>query len=129
MDPGAAGGTEAHASRLAGVVAIGRNEGERLKSCLESVVEIAERVVYVDSGSTDGSVATAGAVGAEVVVLDARIPFTAARARNEGLRRMRELAPRLAYVQFVDGDCEVVAGWLSGVMTPPKDSLLRLPRR
>jgi DNA-binding transcriptional LysR family regulator len=24
---------------------------------------------------------------------------------------------------------EVVAGWLSGVMVPPKDSLLRLPRR
>jgi hypothetical protein len=47
-----------------------------------------------------------------VIVLDARTPFTAARARNEGLRRMRELAPRLAYVQFVDGDCEVVAGWL-----------------
>ena len=114
MGPGAAGRTEAlsHASKHAGVVAIGRNEGERLKKCLESVAGIGGCVVYVDSGSTDGSVATARAMQADVIVMDARIPFTAARARNEGLRRMREIAPRLAYVQFVDGDCEVVAGWL-----------------
>src|SRR5688572_22948402 len=114
MDPGAAGGAEAlsHASKHAGVVAIGRNEGERLKKCLASVVGIGERVVYVDSGSTDESVATARTMQVDVIVLDARIPFTAARARNEGVRRVRELAPGLAYVQFVDGDCEVVAGWL-----------------
>jgi len=95
-----------------GVVAIGRNEGERLTKCLESLVETVQWIVYVDSGSTDGSVERARALGVEVIVLDARIPFTAARARNEGFRRMRELAPRLAYVQFVDADCEVVAGWL-----------------
>ena len=114
MDPGAAGGTAplSHASKHAGVVAIGRNEGERLKKCLESVAGIGGCVVYVDSGSTDGSVATARAMELDVMVLDPRIPFTAARARNEGLRRVRELAPNLVYVQFVDGDCEVVAGWL-----------------
>jgi hypothetical protein len=44
--------------------------------------------------------------------LDMRVPFTAARARNEGFRRLREIAPQLAYVQFLDGDCELVAGWL-----------------
>ena len=41
------------------VVAIGRNEGERLRACLASVVPLAACVVYVDSGSTDGSVAMA----------------------------------------------------------------------
>jgi GT2 family glycosyltransferase len=95
-----------------GVVAIGRNEGERLKKCLHSVVGIAERVVYVDSGSTDDSVEMARAMGATVVELDTRIPFRAGRARNEGFRRCRELVPDLAYVLFVDGDCEVVAGWI-----------------
>lgn len=95
-----------------GVVVIGRNEGERLKKCLESVVGIAGWVVYVDSSSTDGSVEMARAMGVEVVGLDMCVPFTAARARNEGFRRLRELAPDLAHVQFVDGDCEVVAGWL-----------------
>ena len=95
-----------------GVVAIGRNEGERLRKCLESIVETALHVVYVDSGSIDGSIETARAMGVDVIAVDGRIPLTAARARNEGFRRMREVAPHVAYVQFVDGDCEVVAGWL-----------------
>jgi glycosyltransferase involved in cell wall biosynthesis len=51
-----------------GVVAIGRNEGERLRRCLESAVASAAATVYVDSGSTDDSVATARALGAQVVV-------------------------------------------------------------
>jgi hypothetical protein len=39
-------------------------------------------------------------------------PFTAARARNEGLRRLRTSCPDAVYVQFLDGDCEIVAGWM-----------------
>jgi len=97
---------------VAGVVVIGRNEGARLERCLASVEGAAARVVYVDSGSTDASVRMARARGAEVLELDLRTPFTAARARNEGFRRLRELAPRLEYVQFVDGDCELIGGWL-----------------
>jgi len=95
-----------------GVVAIGRNEGERLQRCLASVVAGAARVVYVDSGSTDGSVDFARGFGADVVALDVSRPFTAARARNHGWRRLLELEPALDHVQFVDGDCEVVGGWL-----------------
>jgi GT2 family glycosyltransferase len=96
----------------AGVVVIGRNEGEHLGSCLRSVVGRAALVVYVDSGSTDGSLPMARDIASDVVELDRRIPFTAARARNEGFERLRQLASDLPYVQFVDGDCEVVAGWL-----------------
>jgi GT2 family glycosyltransferase len=95
-----------------GIVAIGRNEGERLRRCLESVVGKADIVVYVDSGSVDGSVEMARSLGVAVVELDLSIPFTAARARNTGLARLLEIDPRIEYVQFVDGDCEVVDGWL-----------------
>lgn len=95
-----------------GIVAIGRNEGERLKRCLMSAREAAV-LVYVDSGSTDGSVAFARSLGVAVVELDTSCGFTAARARNAGFRRLRELAPELAHVQFVDGDCELAAGWLA----------------
>lgn len=95
-----------------GVVIIGRNEGERLRRCLESVTGVADQVVYVDSGSTDGSVAMALGMGVGVVDLDLHIPFTAARARNEGSKLLLKLAPGLEYIQFVDGDCELVAGWL-----------------
>jgi hypothetical protein len=68
-------------------------------------------VVYVDSGSGDASVAHARDLGAEVVELDLAIPFSAARARNAGLERLRALAPEEAFVQFVDGDCELLPGW------------------
>ena len=95
------------------VVAIGRNEGERLRRCLDSVLGLVGMVVYVDSGSTDGSVEMARRRGVEVVELDMGIPFTAARARNAGFARALELQPAVKYVQFVDGDCEVVPGWLT----------------
>lgn len=95
---------------------IGRNEGERLRSCLLSVVPQASLVVYVDSGSTDGSPALARALGAEVTDLDMSVPFTAARARNEGFRHVQRLLPDAQFVQFVDGDCEVAATWM-GVAT------------
>ena len=95
-----------------GIVVIGRNEGERLSKCLRSVLGRAAIVVYVDSGSTDGSVLEARSLGVDVVELDARTPFTAARARNDGFERLCQVTPKLPYVQFVDGDCEVVAGWL-----------------
>jgi glycosyltransferase involved in cell wall biosynthesis len=94
------------------VVAIGRNEGERLRACLHSVVKSAERVVYVDSGSTDDSVAMAQALGVDVIVLPKDVVFTAALARNAGWRRVLELAPHIEFVQFVDGDCAVDPAWL-----------------
>jgi len=92
---------------------IGRNEGDRLRACLASLAGTVTQIVYVDSGSSDGSVEAARAIGAHVVDLDMRAGFTAARARNEGYRRLREIAPGLAYVQFVDGDCEVADGWMA----------------
>jgi glycosyltransferase involved in cell wall biosynthesis len=94
-----------------GGVVIGRNEGERLKRCLRSLSKRASTVVYVDSGSVDGSVQWAHDFGVAVLELDIARPFTAARARNTGFRRLREIAPDLSYVQFVDGDCELIGNW------------------
>lgn len=97
---------------LIGIVVIGRNEGARLVQCLDSVLQQATVVVYVDSGSTDQSVAMARSKGVHVVELDMRTPFTAARARNAGFAQLLQLAPGLAYVQFVDGDCALSPHWL-----------------
>jgi GT2 family glycosyltransferase len=94
-----------------GAVLIGRNEGERLVAALAAAREQGLRMVYVDSGSTDGSVAAAAAVGAAVVDLDLSTPFTAARARNEGFARLLEDGP-VDYVQFIDGDCILQPGWI-----------------
>lgn len=94
-----------------GIVIAGRNEGERLSRCLRSVSGTGI-MVYVDSRSTDGSVAVARAFAASVVELDLTTPFTAARARNAGIERLRQTAPSILLIQFVDGDCEVVPGWI-----------------
>ncbi len=95
-----------------GVIAIGRNEGERLRRCLASVLGRGHAVVYVDSNSSDGSAEAAQALGAQVVSLELSIPFSAARARNDGFEHLMRLAPDTRYVLFVDGDCEVVDGWI-----------------
>ena len=95
-----------------GVVAIGRNEGKRLEACLISILSQVTPVVYVDSGSSDGSVAYARSVGVEVVELDMSQSFSAARARNEGFKRIMKLDASLDCVQFLDGDCLLVEGWL-----------------
>ena len=95
-----------------GIVTIGRNEGARLRRCLDSVVRRGHPVIYVDSGSTDGSVELARAMGAEVVELDLSQPFTMGRGRNLGFSRLLELNPAVCFIQFIDGDCELVDGWL-----------------
>jgi GT2 family glycosyltransferase len=74
-------------------------------------------VVYVDSGSTDGSVEFARALGVEVVELDMSRPFTMARGRNAGFARLVELVPDVCFVQFVDGDCEIADGWLERALS------------
>jgi GT2 family glycosyltransferase len=98
------------------VVIIGRNEGSRLVRCLAALKTQLAQLVYVDSGSTDDSVKAANNAGADVVALDMTVPFTAARARNEGFERMSMLYPQAVYVQFVDGDCEVSPGWLNSAV-------------
>jgi len=96
-----------------GIVAIGRNEGQRLRVCLSSALRDAKEVVYVDSGSTDDSLNLARSLRAHVVQLDLSVPFTAARSRNAGFARILEVAPDTDAVQFVDGDCEIVEGWIA----------------
>ena len=98
------------APRIA-AVAIGRNEGARLMACLDSLAGL-DRVVYVDSGSTDGSAEAAAARGAEVVALDTARPFTAARARNAGLAALAAGTPP-DHVQLIDGDCTFDPGWIA----------------
>ena len=97
--------------RLA-IVIIGRNEGARFLACLEALPEGVGQVIYVDSGSTDGSIEAAREYGAEVVDLDRGQPFTAARARNAGIARIAGAE----WVQFLDGDCALREGWIEAAL-------------
>lgn len=93
------------------MVLIGRNEGPRLKCALEALHDYPGQVIYVDSDSSDDSVATANTCGADVIELDPSTPLNAARGRNAGYRRALDVDPSLRYVQFIDGDCEMDPGW------------------
>ena len=69
-----------------GVIAIGRNEGERLRRCLESVMGHGLTIVYVDSGSVDGSLELARSLGADVVELDLITPVHGGSSSQRRLR-------------------------------------------
>jgi glycosyltransferase involved in cell wall biosynthesis len=95
-----------------GIVIIGRNEGSRLRTCIESSLQSRPaHIVYVDSGSRDDSVALARSLGVHVVELTSDLPFTASRGRNAGLRELLRIQADLQFVQFIDGDCELNAQW------------------
>lgn len=111
---------EAEEAGRLGIVVIGRNEGERLRRCLASVAQAAH-CVYVDSASSDGSVAMARAMGVAVVELAAPPALSAARGRNAGMAQLIAATPELRYIQFVDGDCEVQPGWLARAIAALED--------
>lgn len=91
---------------LVSVVVIGRNEGERLVRCLESIAAMetegfAVETIYVDSASTDGSPQRAAALGARVIEVRPQRP-SAALGRNAGWR-----AASADFVLFLDGDTQL----------------------
>jgi len=100
-------GTGSSPLPMLSVVVIGRNEGERLERCLLSAQGIdgwtPAEILYVDSGSTDGSLDLAARLGAVVLPLSPGA-FTAARARNLGWRHASG-----EMVLFLDGDTMVSA--------------------
>ena len=100
-----------------GIVIIGRNEGERLIRCIQSLHQHIAQTVYVDSASTDGSLEAVKKLGAHTLALNMLKPFTAARARNAGFAELLRLFPEIEFVQFVDGDCEVLNNWLEVAAT------------
>ena len=99
------------------VVVIGRNEAATIGRLVESVLaETApfprDKVVVVDSASTDGMADVAARYPVEVVRLLPGQPLTAAAGRNVGVSRTSgEL------VLFLDGDMELHPGWLAAAMS------------
>lgn len=93
------------------VVVIGRNEGEQLACCLESVraadyPQDRLEVLYVDTASTDGSADRAAPLVDRVIRIDPQRPC-AAVARNAGWS-----AASHDLVQFLDGDTILHETWL-----------------
>jgi len=99
-------------NKKVGIVIIGRNEGERLILCLESVIKAQVPSIYVDSQSIDNSVFEAESRDIKTIVLDESAPVNASRARNSGFKALVDEYPRLEYIHFIDADCELDPKWL-----------------
>jgi glycosyltransferase involved in cell wall biosynthesis len=98
------------------VVVIGRNEGQRLARCLESVRRVSgfsnTELIYVDSNSKDGSPELAARYGAQVIVLNAQ-RTTAALGRNAGWR-----AAKGEFILFLDGDTILHPDFADAALAP-----------
>ena len=105
---------------LLSVVVIGRNEGERLSRCLQSVLNMRDpkgriEIIYVDSNSQDDSIIRAEGLGAKVIVVKPERP-SAALGRNAGWREAKG-----EYVLFLDGDTVLHPDFVADSMTEFND--------
>lgn len=105
------------------VVVIGRNEGARLVRCLQSVQQAhwgdtPFELIYVDSRSTDDSLASARALGFQTLELNDANPC-AAKARNLGWQ-----AARGEFILFLDGDTELHADFVQHALHALRDPKL-----
>ena len=95
-------------------IVIGRNEGARLDACMESIRSamgvLAHEIIYVDSRSTDDSVARAKAHGARCYVLSAE-KTTAGLGRYVGTKEAKG-----EYLLFLDGDMQLQKGFCEKAM-------------
>jgi glycosyltransferase involved in cell wall biosynthesis len=100
---------KAHLQPVVSVVVIGRNEGQRLGRCLESIARVetvaVREVIYVDSASTDGSAELASRYGAHSITVHSERP-TAALGRNSGWRHAAS-----DLILFLDGDTVLRPGF------------------
>jgi glycosyltransferase involved in cell wall biosynthesis len=98
-------------------VVIGLNEAEHLAesiaSCMRQGFDRDEiQIIYVDSGSTDGSMGIAADAGVDRLLQLRTAKRNAARARNLGFAEVEA-----RFVQFVDGDTNLTTGWVKDAIT------------
>jgi glycosyltransferase involved in cell wall biosynthesis len=109
-----------NATPTVSVVIIGRNEGLRLERCIASVKQadwgaVSHDIWYVDSRSTDDSLACAKQQGANTLVLPAG-PMCAAKARNLGWQTATG-----EFILFLDGDTELHPDFVSRALLALQD--------
>jgi len=88
-------------------VIIGRNESLHLARTFKSVLEITEKIVFVDSNSTDNSIEIAKSFGIKKIIKVSSTYGTAALSRSKGAAEVTT-----KYIQFLDGDETIEQGWI-----------------
>ncbi|MBR5560305.1 MAG: glycosyltransferase [Clostridia bacterium] len=95
-------------------IVIGRNEGKRLNACITSIHEalrfLQHEIIYVDSRSSDDSIALAKESGARCYLLEAE-HTTAGLGRFVGTKEAKG-----EYLLFLDGDMQLSPGFCEKAM-------------
>jgi tetratricopeptide (TPR) repeat protein len=102
-----------------------KNEAANLSRCLESVVDIVDEMILVDTGSTDETIAVAQSFAAQIYLYDWQDDFAA--ARNYGLQYVQS-----DWVLVLDADEILVRGiipQLQRVMQQPDTLAVTLLRQ
>ena len=96
-----------------GIVVIGRNEGERLVGCPRIAWGGTWSGVRLRLQRCERRQCPPRAGASVVGALDVSVPLAVRRERaNAGIAALRSRMPQLAYVQTIDGDCELLPNWL-----------------
>lgn len=80
------------------VIVIAKNEEAVIKDCLESVRQLADEIVFIDTGSTDGTLKIAKKYSPRIIEIKSK-KLAYARWRNRGLREARG-----DWVLYLDAD-------------------------
>ena len=98
-------------------VIIGKNEGKILRKVFTSVLKITEKVIFVDSNSSDDSVNIALSCGVPTILQHKQEHVTAPYSRNIGARHVKT-----KLIHFLDGDEELEESWLLNALTKINDN-------
>ena len=99
-------------SSVTGVVIVGTDKKLSPEAAIQSAGD-GRAIVFVAVGAAPQTTAAARNAGAIVVEGDAASLSTGGRARNAGYRQLKNIAPHVKYVQFLDADCALDPNWIS----------------
>ena len=93
-------------------VIIGRNESLHLARTFKSVLKVTNNIIFVDSNSSDNSIAIARQLGIKKILKVDSSYGTAALSRSKGAAEVTT-----KYIQFLDGDETIEQGWVEKAIT------------
>lgn len=88
-------------------VVIGKNEGENLSRCFRSILAVSDNILFVDSDSSDNSIAVAKESNIKKIIKVKANYGSAALSRSVGAKEVQT-----EYIQFLDGDMTLEESWI-----------------
>jgi len=98
-------------------VVIGRNESQHLARTFESIQKITDKIIFVDSNSSDNSISIAKNFRIKRILKVSSSYGTAALSRSKGAAEVKT-----KYIQFLDGDETIDSMWVAKAIKKLEDN-------